>query len=209
MSFKIKYAVLVVALVSIAVVSAPAFSADAMLGTGGYAREFQKMGMMKMLDADGNHMVTQAEADSYYNSIFDELDKYPVVHLVWNQKDVTEAVLCNCHWDCCAPMQATFSNTDRYEVTVQIEKSRFEAVVDPGKCIGCKTCIIACPFGAPSFDHVDRVTIKCDYCSGEPQCARFCDVHAIRYADVSEVSNTKKYVAAEKFISALRKSSGA
>ncbi len=75
MSFKIKYAVLVVALVSIAVVSAPAFSADAMLGTGGYAREFQKMGMMKMLDADGNHMVTQAEADSYYNSIFDELDK--------------------------------------------------------------------------------------------------------------------------------------
>ena len=76
MSFKIKNAVLVaVALVSTAVVSAPAFSAEAMLGTGGYAREFQKMGMMKMLDANGDHMVTQAEADSYYNSIFDELDK--------------------------------------------------------------------------------------------------------------------------------------
>ena len=49
--------------------------ADAMLTTGGYAREFQKMEMMKMLDGDGNHMVTMAEADSYYNSIFDALNK--------------------------------------------------------------------------------------------------------------------------------------
>jgi hypothetical protein len=49
--------------------------ADAMLGTGGYARQLQKMEMMKMLDADGNHMVTAAEADSYYNDIFDALNK--------------------------------------------------------------------------------------------------------------------------------------
>ena len=49
--------------------------ADAMLSTGGYAREFQKMEMMKMLDGDGNHMVTTAEADSYYNSVFDALNK--------------------------------------------------------------------------------------------------------------------------------------
>jgi hypothetical protein len=31
--------------------------------------------MMKMLDADGNHMVTIAESDAYYNSIFDALNK--------------------------------------------------------------------------------------------------------------------------------------
>ena len=56
-------------------VSTSAFAADAMLGTGGYARQLQKMEMMKMLDADGNHMVTAAEADSYYNSVFDALNK--------------------------------------------------------------------------------------------------------------------------------------
>lgn len=56
-------------------ISTSAFSADAMLGTGGYARQLQKMEMMKMLDADGNHMVTLAESDSYYNSVFDSLDK--------------------------------------------------------------------------------------------------------------------------------------
>jgi hypothetical protein len=49
--------------------------ADAMLGTGGYARQLQKMEMMKMLDADGNSMVTVAESDSYYNDIFDALNK--------------------------------------------------------------------------------------------------------------------------------------
>jgi Ca2+-binding EF-hand superfamily protein len=45
-----------------------------MLGTGGYNREMHKMEMMKMLDADGNHMVTSAEFDAYYGSIFDRLD---------------------------------------------------------------------------------------------------------------------------------------
>ena len=62
-------------LLALASVSVSAFAADAMVGTGGYARQLQKMEMMKMLDADGNHMVSVAEADSYYNSIFDALNK--------------------------------------------------------------------------------------------------------------------------------------
>ena len=62
-------------LLSVATLSMPAYAADPMLSTGGYARQLQKMEMMKMLDADGNHMVTAAEADSYYNSIFDALNK--------------------------------------------------------------------------------------------------------------------------------------
>ena len=61
-------------LLSTAVFSANTL-ADPMLSTGGYARQLQKMEMMKMLDADGNHMVTMAESDSYYNSIFDALNK--------------------------------------------------------------------------------------------------------------------------------------
>ena len=62
-------------LLSVVTFTVPAHAADPMLSTGGYAREFQKMEMMKMLDADGNHMVTAAEADTYYGSIFDALNK--------------------------------------------------------------------------------------------------------------------------------------
>jgi hypothetical protein len=49
--------------------------ADPMLSTGGYARQLQNMEMMKMIDADGNHMVTEAESDAYHNSVFDALNK--------------------------------------------------------------------------------------------------------------------------------------
>ena len=69
-----KFAVITCVLLSTAAISAPAFSADAMVSTGGYAREMHKMDMMKMLDADGNHMVTSDEFNSYYGSIFDTLD---------------------------------------------------------------------------------------------------------------------------------------
>jgi hypothetical protein len=76
MNFKIKNAVLVVAtLLSTAVVSAPAFSADPMLSTGGYDREFHKMAMMKMVDANGDHMVTLVEFDDFNSNVFIELDK--------------------------------------------------------------------------------------------------------------------------------------
>ena len=74
MNVTTKKVVLIAAtLLSTAVFSASA-SADVMLGTGGYNREMHKMEMMKMLDADGNHMVTSAEFDDYYGSIFDALD---------------------------------------------------------------------------------------------------------------------------------------
>lgn len=52
-----------------------AVAAEPMLSTGGYATEMHSMDMMKMLDADGNHMVTKAEFDGYYGQVFDELDK--------------------------------------------------------------------------------------------------------------------------------------
>ena len=61
-------------LLSVAAISLPAFAADATLGTGGYAREMHKMAMMKMLDANGDHMVSKEEYDAYYAKIFDELD---------------------------------------------------------------------------------------------------------------------------------------
>ena len=55
-------------------VSTAAFADDAMLGTGGYARAMHKMEMMKMIDGNGDHMVTKEEFDDYYGKLFDELD---------------------------------------------------------------------------------------------------------------------------------------
>ena len=76
MNIQSKKAILATSLfLSVATLSISAQAADPMLSTGGYAREFQKMEMMKMLDGDGNHMVTSSEADGYHNSVFDALNK--------------------------------------------------------------------------------------------------------------------------------------
>lgn len=67
-------AIVVGVLLSLAGFSTVAVSADPMLGTGGYNRELHTMGMMKMLDANGDHMVSTEEFNKYYGNIFDELD---------------------------------------------------------------------------------------------------------------------------------------
>ncbi len=53
----------------------PGQAADDMFSTGGYARQLHKIEMMKMLDADGNHMVTLEEFNNYYSAVFDALNK--------------------------------------------------------------------------------------------------------------------------------------
>jgi len=64
-------------------------------------------------------------------------------------------------------------------------------LIDYDKCIGCKACIIACPFGAMSYDVALRRVVKCDLCNGDPQCVKFCPMEAIEYIDSSCV-NLKK-----------------
>ena len=38
-------------------------------------------------------------------------------------------------------------------------------IQDHSLCIGCKTCIEACPFHAPAYDEVTSTTFKCDAAS--------------------------------------------
>ena len=74
--------------------------------------------------------------------------------------------------------------------------------VDYDVCIGCRTCVSVCPFGAMSFNHIDRKVIKCDLCDGDPQCVRFCDVKAVDYVASGDVSNLKKKEAARRLSAA-------
>jgi Ca2+-binding EF-hand superfamily protein len=53
---------------------ATASAANNSFATGGYARQLSKLDTMKMIDANGDHMVTREEFDKYYSDLFDELD---------------------------------------------------------------------------------------------------------------------------------------
>jgi anaerobic carbon-monoxide dehydrogenase iron sulfur subunit len=79
--------------------------------------------------------------------------------------------------------------------------------LDYNKCIGCRTCVSVCPFGAMHFVAADRKVIKCDLCDGDPQCVRFCDVKAVNLVDAGDVSLSKGREAAKRLQAADRKAS--
>ncbi len=90
--------------------------------------------------------------------------------------------------------------------------SRNEALnrveVDHDVCIGCRTCVSVCPFGAMSYNAIDKKVIKCDLCDGDPQCARFCDIQAIEYVSAGDVSIDIKRNAALRLKEAGKKAEG-
>lgn len=65
-------------------------------------------------------------------------------------------------------------------------------VIDDSRCIGCKTCTVACPFGHAHYDEASRVSAKCDYCDGDPECVRVCEPGALTYVHADESSQQKR-----------------
>ena len=70
--------------------------------------------------------------------------------------------------------------------------------IDYDICIGCRSCVAVCPFGAMNFNIKDKQVFKCDLCDGDPQCVRFCEEKAIEYLDMDDVSIYKKRDAATR-----------
>jgi tetrathionate reductase subunit B len=64
--------------------------------------------------------------------------------------------------------------------------------IDAKKCIGCKACVKACPYGASYFREDRKVADKCDFCSARvakglaPSCADKCTGGAILFGDLDD-----------------------
>jgi anaerobic carbon-monoxide dehydrogenase iron sulfur subunit len=63
--------------------------------------------------------------------------------------------------------------------------------IDRKICIGCKSCVLACPFGVPTFDKTEGISIKCDYCDGDPQCVAYCEAGALSFIEPQDISAMK------------------
>ena len=76
-------------------------------------------------------------------------------------------------------------------------------LVDKSKCIGCKYCLMACPYGVRSWNKQEKVVEKCTLCRqltsvGElPACVQACCASARFYGDFDDpTSDVSKALAA-------------
>lgn len=99
-----------------------------------------------------------------------------------------------------------------------ITKINGQVIINEEKCIGCKDCVMACPFGAIAILPVSengrpvnqlgselqkKAASKCDLCmgiEGGPACARACPNKALRVVDVDEERLSKSLKAAESLM---------
>lgn len=65
-------------------------------------------------------------------------------------------------------------------------------MIDQDRCIGCKSCIDACPYQTNTFNKELNIADKCDMCShlrevGEkPACVKNCAGRALIFGDISD-----------------------
>ena len=125
------------------------------------------------------------------------------IHVVRSQEDniiTTVPVVCQqCEDPLCMAMCPAGALSRNLETNA--------VVVDHDKCLGCRTCVQVCPFGAPSVDPRTGKSEKCDLCGGDPICVKFCSQEALKFVTAAEESMTRKRDMVDKYVEHLRAAS--
>lgn len=75
-------------------------------------------------------------------------------------------------------------------------------LIDQAKCIACRRCETACPYGAPQFDAKANKMTKCDACvdrlakNQQPACVDACPQRALEFGDIAALRAKHGAVAA-------------
>jgi anaerobic dimethyl sulfoxide reductase subunit B (iron-sulfur subunit) len=95
------------------------------------------------------------------------------------------SLACNhCDKPICAEVCPTGAITRRADGIVLLEES---------KCIGCKYCSWACPYGALQYNSIRGIMTKCDFCvedidaGSSPACVAACPMRALEFGDQVEM----------------------
>lgn len=131
-----------------------------------------------------------------------------------NVRKVVMPAMCNhCDYPICVrncPTEATFKHEDGY------------VLQRPNRCIGCRACIMSCPYNARHLLPMDRtdmakptaVTDKCTFCIHRvsrglaPACVAACPTRAMIFGDVNDPESEVSLLLKKENVSVLRPEMG-
>lgn len=70
--------------------------------------------------------------------------------------------------------------------------------IEQERCVGCKSCIMACPWSAPQWDGKKGKVVKCDFCKDrldaglKPACVTACPTDCLDLVPTEKLPDTKR-----------------
>ena len=126
-------------------------------------------------DMQGLETLTCEEALASFRGHEDE----GLCHSVWTLLTPYIGVVCNCDRTDCMAMRSTVV----HDVPVMF-RAEYVARLDPDRCIGCRSCLRSCQFGALSYRAgVGKAGVDASRCFGCGVCRVACPTDALDLAD--------------------------
>ena len=72
--------------------------------------------------------------------------------------------------------------------------------IDYDKCIACRMCVAACPYGAMRYEEDRSRVFKCNQCDGAPECVNWCLPGALFYVDTVAESYQRLRASAKRMV---------
>jgi carbon-monoxide dehydrogenase iron sulfur subunit len=135
--------------------------------------------------------VAHSESKNIFQAIFEKTK--PRVHVVCANGKAVPIQCRHCEKSPCVDVCPTKA----------IQKINGIVVLNDQKCIGCKMCLLVCPFGAMTFDWDKGVAVKCDLCDGDPECVKACPTNALRFETLENILSDVRKKVAKAVVSSL------